>query len=407
MASSVIVVSFFTAGLYAVRILNNIAEHESHAVAHASDFHPGSPATMMTGVPAVASSSASIRVGGAPQINIYGQGGRRTIAPQMSRTMMPDEDSEYLSSLPDDWKSASDAGDKEDQLIQVAESRDDEGSAPPKLAVESEGGKNQANIGVFDDAFLAKKEVHQFLEHLRVWRLLDTLKQHTSEPKPDQAPSARKTLVLDMDETLIGTLPNQHYSDKGSVAAAFGRRLGAELLLEDHKGLGAADWDAFVFKRPGLDEFLREVSLLYNLVIYTAATPAHADPILDALEMQTDSILFSRRLYRHDFKDGTKDLTVLGEPLQDVVMIDDTAQYNLPSKNMIPIKAWLDHGNYGDKPVWEKNEYEGLPVWPEAGDPPDQELLDLLPILRKLAVVDDVQVMWPQALRRDDSDGLA
>lgn len=73
------------------------------------------------------------------------------------------------------------------------------------------------------------------------------------------------TLVLDLDETLI------HYE------------------CDD------TDGDYYLI-RPGAIQFLREMALYYEIVIFTAAMPEYADKILDNLD--ENGFMIKYRLYR-------------------------------------------------------------------------------------------------------------
>lgn len=54
----------------------------------------------------------------------------------------------------------------------------------------------------------------------------------------------------------------------------------------------------FIHKRPGVINFLKEMSELFILVIYTASTKNYADAIIK--ELDPDKSLISYRLYRED-----------------------------------------------------------------------------------------------------------
>ena len=40
----------------------------------------------------------------------------------------------------------------------------------------------------------------------------------------------------------------------------------------------------YVLKRPGVDEFMRRMGELYEIVVYTASLSKYADPLLDKLD---------------------------------------------------------------------------------------------------------------------------
>jgi len=167
----------------------------------------------------------------------------------------------------------------------------------------------------------------------------------------------RKTLVLDLDETLV------HSSFR--VVKNADIVIGVEIEGEHHQ--------VYVRKRPGCDEFLVRVAELYEIVIYTASMAKYASPLLDKLDA---SGVCHWRLYREActrFAAGyAKDLSKLGRDLKHVIIIDNSPIcYSLQPDNAIPIQTWRDDVN-------------------------DRELLDLIPILISLADVDDI----PQVLRQ-------
>lgn len=176
----------------------------------------------------------------------------------------------------------------------------------------------------------------------------------------------RKTLVLDLDETLV-------HSSFRHVATA---DIVIEVEIEGnlHK--------VYVRKRPGVDEFLLKSAELYEIVIYTASMAKYANPLVDKLDIHG---VCHWRLFREActrMSSGyAKDLSRLGRDLKDVIIIDNSPVcYSLQPDNAIPIQTWRD-------------------------DPSDRELLDLIPILQSLKDVDNI----PQVLRQiiwtpDDED---
>jgi RNA polymerase II subunit A small phosphatase-like protein len=173
----------------------------------------------------------------------------------------------------------------------------------------------------------------------------------------------RKTLVLDLDETLI------HSSFRAVPNADI--VITVELEGEHHK--------VYVLKRPGVDEFLLEVAKLYEVVVYTASMSKYAIKLLDELDVQR---VCAFRLFREACtktpQGYVKDLSRLGRELKDVIIIDNSPVcYAFQPDNAIPIKTWRD-------------------------DPSDRELMDLTPILSSLATVDNIPVVLRQIIWTDD-----
>lgn len=185
---------------------------------------------------------------------------------------------------------------------------------------------------------------------------------------PQAGPNiGRKTLVLDLDETLV------HSSFRAVASADI--VIDVEIEAELHK--------VYVRKRPCCDEFLLESSKLYEIVVYTASMSKYASPLLDKLDIHG---VCHWRLYREactKLSGGyAKDLARLGRDLKNVIIIDNSPVcYSLQPDNAIPIQTWRD-------------------------DPDDRELLDLIPILQSLSDVDDIPQVLRQIIWTPDDDVL-
>ena len=166
--------------------------------------------------------------------------------------------------------------------------------------------------------------------------------------------SSKKTLVLDLDETLVHSqfLP---FSIQSDVV------LKIDIENQIH--------DIHVLIRPGVQTFLKRLSKLYEIVIFTASVSKYADPLLDILDKDNNC---SFRLFReHCSMMGMtyiKDLNKLGRNLKDVIIVDNSPlSYSFNKENGIPILTWFSDKN-------------------------DKELDYLLPILEFLSNVDDVRI---------------
>lgn len=123
-----------------------------------------------------------------------------------------------------------------------------------------------------------------------------------------QSSSDKKTLVLDLDETLV-------HSDFRKMM----RKPDLVLNIE----LDGRLQNVFVLIRPHVEEFLVKMSRLYELVIFTASLPNYANPLINQLQHYR---LISHRLFRQhcSYIGGVfvKDLKKLGRNMKDVIMID-------------------------------------------------------------------------------------
>ena len=164
----------------------------------------------------------------------------------------------------------------------------------------------------------------------------------------------KKTLILDLDETLVhsGFTPFSRKSDL-MLTINFD---GENRLL-------------YVLKRPYVDEFLRELSNLYEIIIFTASIPEYANPVLDLLDKHK---CIKYRLFREHcvFDNGIyiKDLKIFDRKINNMIIIDNNPlSYDNNVENGIPILSWYEDTN-------------------------DNELMKLIPILKYMANNDIIDV---------------
>ena len=140
-------------------------------------------------------------------------------------------------------------------------------------------------------------------------KINNTLNDTKPEPpflKPIKS-KYKYTLVLDLDETLV------HYiSDNDS---------------------------AYIQIRPGAEEFIKDLSKYYEIVIFTAALQNYADLVIDGID--PDGVI-SDRLYRqHTVSVGNaniKDLDKIGRDIKHVIIIDNYLEnFSLQPKNGLNI----------------------------------------------------------------------
>ena len=161
----------------------------------------------------------------------------------------------------------------------------------------------------------------------------------------------KKTLILDLDETLI------HSSDSPP---------------EDNISyFMIGDPPFYVYKRPGLDDFLKMATSQFDTFIFTFGDKEYAEPLLDELCPFIDA---DHRLYRDSCETPSgnvkKDLSIFQRSKKDLILIDDSiSAVELNPNNTIQIRRWL-------------------------GNPNDKFLIKLLPpILEKCRIADDVRTV--------------
>ena len=129
-------------------------------------------------------------------------------------------------------------------------------------------------------------------------------------------PKYKYTLVLDLDETII------HY-------------------IQYNKS-------EYIQVRPYLDDFIKELSQFYEIIIFTASYQHYADLAINGIDLEKK---IKYRLYRqHTTKIGNtyiKDLAKLGRDLKKVIIIDNCCDnYSLQPKNGINVIDFV--GNEDD-----------------------------------------------------------
>ena len=178
------------------------------------------------------------------------------------------------------------------------------------------------------------------------------IKEELLLPPKEKEFEDKKTLILDLDETLVH-----------SSFTPFEKN---DIILEvDFEGIM---YKIYVLVRPFAKEFLNKVSKFFEVVIFTASIQKYASPLLNILDKEKN---IRYRLYREEctFINGLfiKDLKRLNRPLSDLIIVDNSPlAYTFNIENGLPIKTWYD-------------------------DPNDKELNKILPLLIFLSKVKDVR----------------
>ncbi|KAK2760873.1 Nuclear envelope morphology protein 1 [Arachnomyces sp. PD_36] len=202
---------------------------------------------------------------------------------------------------------------------------------------------------------------------------------------PSRNPSAipQKTLVLDLDETLIHSLSKGGRMSSGHMVEV---KLSAPVTTAATPGGVPTTVGPqhpilyYVHKRPHCDDFLRKVCKWYKLVVFTASVQEYAEPVIDWLERERK--YFQGRYFRQHctLRNGAyiKDLSSVEPDLSKVMILDNSPMsYIFHEDNAIPIEGWIN-------------------------DPTDNDLLHLIPMLEALQYVTDVRALL--ALRRGEAE---
>ncbi|MBA0880285.1 hypothetical protein Goshw_028572 [Gossypium schwendimanii] len=191
---------------------------------------------------------------------------------------------------------------------------------------------------------------------------------------PDEDRIEKLTVVLDLDETLVcayetSSLPP---SLRNQAMDAGLKWFELECVSSDKECEGKPKINyVTVFERPGLQDFLNQLSEFAELVLFTAGLEGYARPLVDRIDAENR---FSLRLYRPStvstkYREHVKDLTCISKDLCRTVIVDNN-----------PFSFLLQPVN-------------GIPCIPfSAGQPHDTQLLGvLLPLLKHLSQEKDVR----------------
>ncbi|XP_055832990.1 uncharacterized protein LOC129901757 [Solanum dulcamara] len=191
---------------------------------------------------------------------------------------------------------------------------------------------------------------------------------------PDGNGEQRLTVVLDLDETLVCAYETSSLPIivRTQATEAGLKWFELECTSSDKECEGKPKINyVTVFERPGLHEFLKELSEFANLVLFTAGLEGYARPLVDKIDVGNR---FSLRFYRPstistEYREHVKDLSCISKDLNRIVIVDNN-----------PFSFLLQPLN-------------GIPCIPfSAGQPHDIQLLEvILPLLKHLSKQKDVR----------------
>ena len=208
---------------------------------------------------------------------------------------------------------------------------------------------NLDNINILELSSLNNSVDYNSNYGVKVTRL-----EQTSNKEVITINSGKKALILDLDETLVHSSTKSPFPNKKNIIL--------NMTIKNIK------YRIYVIVRPFFEKFLYEMSLCYDLYIFTASMSKYSKALIEILDINKVIKKVLSREYCSIIKGvPIKDLSIFNKDLKDIIIIDNNpAFYALNKDNGIPIPTWID-------------------------DPNDKELLKLIPILKYLSEVKDVR----------------
>mmetsp|Transcript_81017 Transcript_81017/g.224104 ORF Transcript_81017/g.224104 Transcript_81017/m.224104 type:complete len:320 (-) Transcript_81017:153-1112(-) len=156
-------------------------------------------------------------------------------------------------------------------------------------------------------------------------------------PPQSKEHRGRRTLVLDLDETLVHCHPSLLV---GSPPPALHLRI----------DVTSPPLNAHVYVRPFAQLMLALVAKVFEVVVFTASAAIYADQVLDFLD--PDHTCVAYRLYRQHCTEIAgghfKDMRRLGRRLEDVMLVDNSPlAAGLSPNNGIFVSSWFGE-DYAD-----------------------------------------------------------
>lgn len=130
----------------------------------------------------------------------------------------------------------------------------------------------------------------------------------------------KKTLILDMDETLIHADFDYNYENPDRIATFHHEEL---------------DVSVPIYMRPGLFKFLETVSENFEILVFTASMKEYADSVLNMLDPENK--FFKQRFYRHNCicvknRVYIKDLRIFANRKPENIIMVDNSMYSFTNQ---------------------------------------------------------------------------
>lgn len=192
-----------------------------------------------------------------------------------------------------------------------------------------------------DDHSMERPDHPTDLDEFNPWHFIKSLPPyariaHTVPPvslPPKAVDAPEKTLVLDLDETLVHcTVETPETPSDLTFPVVF----------------RGTTFTVHVRLRPFLKTFLDRLVGKYEIVVFTASQKVYANELLNLIDPK--GVYIQHRLFRESCLtvDGNflKDLNVLGRDLSQTILVDNSPHaFGYQIDNGIPIESWFDNND--------------------------------------------------------------
>ncbi|CAD8054655.1 unnamed protein product [Paramecium primaurelia] len=191
-------------------------------------------------------------------------------------------------------------------------------------------------MGSLKDSFMAQMYISHFSQlynNLQKSKFIVCPQQYTFSTKIKPQLKIQKTLIIDLDETLV------HCNEFSCLKSDF-----FIPVVYNEK-----TYQVGISIRPHAQQFLKNMAKEYEIIIFTASNPDYANKIIDYLDPEHN--LVSYRLFRDDCIQISnnchiKDLRILNRNMKDIILVDNSAySFAFQIDNGIPIIPYLDDKN--------------------------------------------------------------
>jgi len=159
----------------------------------------------------------------------------------------------------------------------------------------------------------------------------------------------KKTLILDLDETLIHADVNNYFINHDKILSF---KLENNTQKKYNRALSTSTIQVPIpiMLRPGVKKFLQLISEIYEIVVFTASKKDYADTVLNYLD--PEGTLIKHRLYRDNCipicgKIYVKDLRIINDRCLENIVIVDNSMYSFSNQlsNGILITSFFNDRN--------------------------------------------------------------